>query len=59
MLWIHVSVIDVHEEDGEPSENFLTEVQSYFEQQKVKRPANRDTRHTCTCTGEGELIALS
>ena len=60
MLWIHVSAIDVHEEDGVPSENFLTEVRSYFEQQKTKKPANRVTRHACTCTGEGEgeLIAF-
>ena len=58
MLWIHVSAIDVHEEDGEPSENVLTEVRSYFEQQKVTKPANRDTRHTYTCASEGELIAI-
>ena len=59
MLWIDVSVIDVHEDDGEPSENFLREVQNYFEQQKTKHPANRNTRQTCTCTSEGELIIPS
>ena len=50
-MYIHVSVTNVHEEDGEPSENFLTEVRNYFEQQKLKKPASWDKRHT----SDGEL----
>ena len=45
---------NVQKEDGEPSEKFLTEVRSYFKQQKIKNPANRDKRHT----SDGELVAF-
>ena len=55
ILYIHISVTNVQEENGEPSENFLTEVRSYFEQQKIKKPTYRDTRHA----NDGELIAYN
>ena len=53
MLYTHISVTNIHEEDEEPSEKFLVEVRNYFKQQKTKNPANRDTRHT----SDGELQA--
>ena len=36
----------VHEEDGKPNEQFLQEVREYFEQQRSKKPADREARHT-------------
>ena len=37
--------IQVREEGGKANEQFLKEVQEYFEQQRSKKPADREARH--------------
>ena len=41
----HMSIANhIPEDDGEPSENFLTQVRRYFEQEKEKNTVDRHTR---------------
>ena len=41
----HMSIANhIPEDDGEPSENFLTQVWRYFEQEKEKNTVDRHTR---------------
>ena len=38
------TVNHIPEDDGEPSENFLTQVREYFEEEKGKSTVDRHTR---------------
>lgn len=43
------TVPNVHDENGEPNEDFVTEVRKYFEEQRSKNSKERNTRQISGC----------